>query len=489
MQISELLAHETLRLILLTGEPVGEITGVVVTDLPRPGRYLTGGELVLTGMMWRHRPSDSEVFVDHLVEAGVTALAAGDARLGHVPDDLVDACRERGLALIEVPIEVSFGAVIDVVDRRMAGEQRLALGRHRRIFAAVAEGAGLPELFRMAHDELGVTGGVVSSTGRVIAGEVPDASRMAAEFLRAVRLPHVTADPRTIFTVDRSPRVAGWALVLDGDVNPEIGYELAACAALERTRMEEGRRVERRLLEQLIGLAGSADLPELSARMRTCGLDVAAPFAIVACTALRAGASDGPDAATLGGLVLEEMLDRSVVAVAAADTGLAVVPLPGSVEELTGRLTARLSVVATPGVRLSLGVSAALTGPAAIRGGIEEAGYARRMAEARDGGLVTSDEIYTHALLLATVPDDIRRGFASRLLDPLFGYDRRHQADLVRTLSTFLDCAGSWNVCAERLHVHVNTVRYRIRRVEELTGRNLTTMADRVDLYLALRAS
>ncbi|WP_061294776.1 PucR family transcriptional regulator [Herbidospora cretacea] len=489
MQISELLAHETLRLLLLTGEPVGEITGVVVTDLPKPGRYLNGGELVLTGMMWRHGPADSAVFVDYLVRAGVTALAAGDARLGHVPDDLVAACRERGLALLEVPIEVSFGAIIDVVDRVLLGEQRLALGRHRRIFTAVAEGAGLPELFAMARDELGVTGGVVSATGRVIAGEVPDASRMAAEFLRAVRLPHVTADPCTIFTVDRSHRVAGWALVLDGEVNPEIGYELASCVALERTRAEEGRRVERRLLEQLLGLAGSADLPELSALMRTCGLDVAAPYAIVAATALRSAASDGPDAATLGGLVLEEMLDRSVVAVAAADAGLALVPLRDSVGALAGLLKARLSSLAAPGIRLSLGLSAALTGPAAIRGGLEEAGYARRLADGRGGGLVTSDEIYTHALLLATVPDDIRRGFAARLLDPLFAYDRKHQADLVRTLSTFLDCAGSWNVCAERLHVHVNTVRYRIKRVEELTGRNLTAMADRVDLYLALRAS
>jgi DNA-binding PucR family transcriptional regulator len=97
-------------------------------------------------------------------------------------------------------------------------------------------------------------------------------------------------------------------------------------------------------------------------------------------------------------------------------------------------------------------------------------------------------EIYTSALLLATVPDDVRRSFAARLLDPLFDYDSRHQSELVRTLDTFLDCAGSWNTCAERLHVHVNTVRYRLRRIEELTRRDLSSMADRVDLFLALRA-
>ncbi|WP_205315372.1 PucR family transcriptional regulator, partial [Nonomuraea lactucae] len=138
--------------------------------------------------------------------------------------------------------------------------------------------------------------------------------------------------------------------------------------------------------------------------------------------------------------------------------------------------------------RVCVGLSGALTGAAAIRGGIEEAGHARRLAEARAGGVVTSDEIYTHALLLATVPRDVRRSFAARVLAPLIDYDRRHQSDLVRTLGTFLDCSGSWNVCARRMHLHVNTVRYRIRRVEELTGRDLSAMADRVDFFLALRA-
>jgi hypothetical protein len=80
----------------------------------------------------------------------------------------------------------------------------------------------------------------------------------------------------------------------------------------------------------------------------------------------------------------------------------------------------------------------------------------------------------------------VRRSFAARLVSPLLDYDRRHQSELVRTLGIFLDCAGSWNACAEQLHVHLNTVRYRIRRIEELTGRNLSTMADLADLFPAL---
>ena len=50
------------------------------------------------------------------------------------------------------------------------------------------------------------------------------------------------------------------------------------------------------------------------------------------------------------------------------------------------------------------------------------------------------------------------------------------------------DTSGSWSRTAEALHLHVNTVRYRIGRVEELTGRDLSSLEDRVDVFLALRS-
>jgi DNA-binding PucR family transcriptional regulator len=103
--------------------------------------------------------------------------------------------------------------------------------------------------------------------------------------------------------------------------------------------------------------------------------------------------------------------------------------------------------------------------------------------------VVTSDEIHSFALLLATVPDSVRRSFRDRLLRPLYVYDAEHHSDLVHTLETFLASSGSWNKCAGELHIHVNTLRYRISRIEELTGRDLGSLEDRVDFFLALRAT
>jgi DNA-binding PucR family transcriptional regulator len=96
--------------------------------------------------------------------------------------------------------------------------------------------------------------------------------------------------------------------------------------------------------------------------------------------------------------------------------------------------------------------------------------------------------VASHVLLLAAVPDDVRRTYAQRVLGPVLEHDRRTQGDLVATLREFLACSGSWARTAEALHLHVNTVRYRIERVQELTGRDLARLEDRVDVFLALES-
>ena len=148
-------------------------------------------------------------------------------------------------------------------------------------------------------------------------------------------------------------------------------------------------------------------------------------------------------------------------------------------------------------IRITAGISAPADGVAALAGALHEAQSARRLAAIRAGSagpapapavsVVTSDEVASHELLLASVPGSVLRSFRDRLLGPLLAYDERHRAELLPTLREFLACSGSWNACAATMYVHVNTVRYRIRRIEELTGRDLSCLDDQVDFFLALR--
>src|SRR5215472_12719364 len=143
MLLRSLAEATDLRLRVLVGEDALDrtIDGVYTTDLLDPRRYLTGGEIVLTGLMWRRAPADSEAFVATLTAAGAMALAAGDAALGSVPGDLVAACRRHGLPLLEVPVDVSFAAITERVlaARLHPGGPGTAVGRLRELAAGRAD--------------------------------------------------------------------------------------------------------------------------------------------------------------------------------------------------------------------------------------------------------------------------------------------------------------------------------------------------------------
>jgi hypothetical protein len=100
---------------------------------------------------------------------------------------------------------------------------------------------------------------------------------------------------------------------------------------------------------------------------------------------------------------------------------------------------------------------------------------------------VDAAQIGSIGLLLSLLHEEARQAFRGRLLDPLLAYDREHGTELVRTLEVFLRCSGSWTKAAEVMFVHVNSLRYRIRRIEELTGRDLSSLEDQAALLLALR--
>jgi purine catabolism regulator len=104
----------------------------------------------------------------------------------------------------------------------------------------------------------------------------------------------------------------------------------------------------------------------------------------------------------------------------------------------------------------------------------------REVAEFRDLG--------TYQLLLSLQDPEALRTFADSVLAPLDQYDDAHGGDLVPSLRAFLDRNARWESAAKDLYVHRHTLRYRMRKVEELTRRDLASARDRMEFFLALRA-
>ena len=515
MRLSTLLEMSDLQLRLLVGEEQAarEIRWVYTTDLRDPRRYLSGGELVLTGLVWWHGPADSEAFVAALAECSVAGLAAGYAGTGcdAVPEDLVAACRRYGVPLIEVPEDVSFATITERALTTLASpvehDADTLLGLHRRLHTAAGVAARVAGICELLAEKLGAPSWVLSPTGRVIGGGDPappeaDRRRLARRALVTTK-PIDTVTLRTgrpyalLPTAGRPPdRAAGWFLTVADDAahwhdEPrELTLEAASLIALEQARTDDQARLRAQLAERLVRLALTPDASpaEIGSRLEVVGFEAGEPLAVL--SAVAAGAA--PEL-LLG--VLGELLAPFGERVAIAPLGAEAVALvPADLGRLSEAVTALQDGVSLlepglGGVRLAIGLSAAAASGPVLRRAIEEARYARRLAEHRAGAgsVVSSDELGSHPVLLATVPEELRRSFRSRLLDPLLAYDARHHTDLVHTLTVFLECAGSWNRSAAQLHLHVNTLRYRIGRIEQLTGRDLGSFPDRVDLYLALK--
>ncbi|MBC9726508.1 PucR family transcriptional regulator ligand-binding domain-containing protein [Streptomyces sp. TRM68367] len=556
MRLRALLDTDALGLKLLDGEDELDRTvrGVMTTDLRDPSRYLSGGELVLTGLAWRRDAKDSEPFVRILVQAGVAALAAGEAELGDVPDDLVVACARHHLPLFAVHESVAFATITEHVVRQVSGERAgdlaAVVDRHRRMMTSGPAGGGPDVVLDLLGSDLDLRAWVLSPTGRLIAG--PKAvgglpadvcARLAAEHLAATRTgrrgPHrtsVASTPYSLFPVrsgGRAPQAArdvretvlsDWLLAVEADAGDWPGerldllYGVTQLIAVERDRRDASRTVRRRLAQEVLELVRTGAAPtEIAARLRVAapvllpGLGAAPHWQVV--VARVEWANDAVEAGPAAQALLEEILvdpvstgpepsDRIAVA-HTGDEAMALVPLPAVSSEHDGSETGILADALLDSVRepltaglnddgrVTLGVSAAVHSAEGLRGALEEARHARRVAAARPGRVCAAghQELASHVLLLPFVPDDVRRAFTARLLDPLRDYDRRHRAELIPTLEAFLDCDGSWTRCANRLHLHVNTLRYRVGRIEQLTGRDLSRLEDKLDFFLALRMS
>ncbi|MFI7692403.1 PucR family transcriptional regulator [Nonomuraea sp. NPDC049655] len=111
---------------------------------------------------------------------------------------------------------------------------------------------------------------------------------------------------------------------------------------------------------------------------------------------------------------------------------------------------------------------------------------ARRALAHSDGGLTRFADLAGQGLL-ALLDADTLRAFSGALLAPLTAYGSR--ADLVESLRAYLDSNGHWDAAAQRLGVHRHTLRYRMRRVAELLGRDLDDPGVRAELWLALEAA
>jgi PucR family transcriptional regulator, purine catabolism regulatory protein len=260
----------------------------------------------------------------------------------------------------------------------------------------------------------------------------------------------------------------------------------------ERVVAAAARQVRDDLVEGL--LLGGRDTGDLGRWARHLGYDATREHRILAVAfeaagPARAAAGAGAFRKRVAAAIDHFFTTRMPGAITSIrdDEVVIVVPEPAEAGRLSSGCLARMRDL-FPETTITIGIGGACQDPAEIA---RSYGQARRTIEAvqrlgRQGQVVAFEDLGIHRLLLQ-VPDLAElRAFAAEILGKLDPQEGQRGSDLLATLACYFRENSSPQRTARSLHVHPNTVAYRIKRIQEITGLQLGSYRDRLMAQVAL---
>ena len=515
LTVGELVSECGLELVAAEGAADHPIRWVHISELEDPTQWMSGGELLLTTGIQLGTPARQRRFATLLAEHALAGLGLGTG-FGHrkIPKALAEAAEEAGLPLFEVPYEMPFIAITERAFSRLVNEQYDVLRRdaeiHERLERLVIEGRGLDAVVGAIAGAAGGTAVVHDATGSEVArdpnGGALDPTALDALSDEVARRgasasvgPFEPGHPELAGAISvpvpgrRGGSPVAW-LTVAGNGRPLAEFErllarhAAMAVALELMRERVVRETERRLAGNVLAeaLGGRLDADELGGRLR--------PFGVGERAALLLFELDDPGSA-------EGPLEAALAT--AGSAGLVATTSAGSREFLCAVIDGSESdpVAIADQTRQALArggdsvrVAASRVMPAAsLRRGFHEARCALEATAIGNGNgappeVATHEDLGAFTLLLSLQDDDALRLYSDGILDPIERTEGDYGDELLRSLEAFIEQNGNWERAARELYCHRHTLRYRIRKVEELTGRDLSRANDRIEFWLALQA-
>jgi hypothetical protein len=405
------------------------------TEMRDPARYLRGGELVCTVGISLQTPLDCQTFADSLARAGVAGVCFGIGD-GHdaVPPALLAQCRRRGLPVLIAAPSVPFTTV-----SRFVAEYELGA----EIATARATNALVPELLSSLRRH--------ESARELLdtAGQLLECYFLLDTETTAGESPTVAVDVPGLGTL-------GWV----GSGAPPEPTLLQLIARFVRATQAQ-RDVETALARERVGQLLSLVerrmlLPDALSQLLPWPGFAAGKLT---CSAWPPGA----------GALLSMAIPDALV---------------GAAPDLCLMLTTE-SLEMTDDLAVPSGHSAPVP-LTEIGSAISQARIALDLAQRR-GSSVGPDQLSTLESLLEQLPLAQLAPFKQQLIDPLAEMDRQRGTQHVRTLRTFLTANGSLSETARDLYLHTNTVRHRLARIHEITGRDPLNHNDQAAFQIGLR--
>ncbi|WP_028066481.1 PucR family transcriptional regulator [Solirubrobacter soli] len=464
--LGDLVAQEDLGLTLLSGGAGAldrEVAGAHSIDVEEPTRFLERHWVMLTaGMRLKGSVAAQKALIRELDEGGMAALGIGiDLVFKRVPPALLDEARERSFPVLAVPLDTAFRDIVGFINRSLLSSDLHTYQRLNAIQRHLVDALKEPRPREVMVERLARmldAGVAVICDGRVdvASGTLPD------DVIARVDEREFEHDGWHVVTAPIGD--TGWLAVASRGrmlaarlARPAAQAAVPLLAATERLgdlARDQERAVRSALLDE--ALEGSRDTRALAARAASFGLDFTAPARVVVATVPRDGAAGDAIARAAG--------DAGVPHLVSARGELAIALVQG--------------VVALTGLRAGIGRPVTTIGdvPRSYRDALLAV---ERVTE----GQLAYEDFDLATLLLAEVPPEHIRPRVDELLAPL-----KANPPLLEALVEYFARDMDVNATAEAMHVHPNTLRYRLGRVEKLLGRSLRRPATIAELTLALQA-
>lgn len=456
MVLGELVEQEDLGLALLSGEGAlgREIAGAHSIDVEDPTRFLERGWVMLTtGMRLKGNATAQRELIGELEAGGIAALGIGiDLVFKKVPPALLEEAKTRSYPVFTVPLQTPFRDIVGFINRSLLSSDLHTYQRLTAIQRHLVDGLHEPEPRRVIVERLAKmldAGVIVVTDGRVelSSGGVPDGIHERVEERE------YDQDGWHVVTVPAGP---SW-LAVAGRRRSRVARSaaqaavplLAATERLGELARDQERAVRSALLDEALEASGDA----LAARAASFGLTFETP--------VRVAVIDGD----IGELPVPHLLSRR------GDRCVALIQ--GDARAVLG------------GLEVSGGVGRPIDSMAGVPLSFRDAELAlERVAYEPGARLLEYEDFDVCTLLLSEVPADTIRAKVDDLLAPIRANPGLYEA-LVEYFARDMDVTAT----AEAMHVHPNTLRYRLARIEKLLGRSLRRPATIADLCLALMAA
>ena len=525
--VQDILEIPELNLKLLAGGKAtsNPVRWVHITEVPDPTRWLKGGELLLTtGYGFVGDEEQQVAQIKRLIDHNISGLGFGTGfSFDKVPPAIVKVAQEYDFPLFEVPYHIPFIAITEAVASKIVNEQYSLLQRslavHEKLTKIVLEEKGLEAILSTLSALVGCSAVLFDFHGVVLC-EAAYRRHLGAELI--ADLWRMISDRRAdrqnfalsmegvgsgvqVYPVVASHRIGAFLAVVkdSGDFSEYdriILHNVVTVTALELVKKKAVAETEKRLAGDFFDELIASDLyeEEIARRLAFFGLDAQSPHLIVL---VDIDEADGDGEAALDvkerlhWTVDEFMARRDVLGISASRSDSVVVLVqPGKMDArevigLAGELQAVIAEM-LPEISVSVGIGRPHRQLIDLRQSYYEASYAIKIRKLKGEPRVIAsfDDLGSYGLLLGLQDTLSLEVFYDSVLGKLQEYDEQNSSDLVKSLACFLEANGHWGDAAEKLYVHRHTLRYRMKRVEEITGRDLNQSQDRMEFWLALKA-